>query len=351
MNKQWMIVLASVLITACAVTHSASAGRITFFEGGDGSQDNVGGITTDESCDINFKKSHGRFKNDEARSLRVWYAAPGTIIKVYDDPNGKESDDWAEIRVLSDKDFVVRSFEEDRVSSDYSITYHRKNGLKGKVSHLRITPGYQEPSETTHRARLARELDRIYNAFPHKNGEAHEFTNQDHQYRIYLPTITDGPSGGMVVSTKLDHIRRGHQDDYGVLELEFDSKCELINATSSITLGKDWPWSDAETVSAVKDLADATGDPRAKIAAAGYALAAKLYSGLSAAGETGGQLIFPSVIKEHTNKIGKAVVDTCPTPEKAEPNPNPDPGDVEPRFQRATDVKVRDHRTQRENKQ
>lgn len=64
---------------------------------------------------INFKDHKNRCKNDEAKSMVLTgYFKKGTKIFLYDDPHGKQSDDWFEVESLQDMAhvrYVIATFE------------------------------------------------------------------------------------------------------------------------------------------------------------------------------------------------------------------------------------------------
>jgi hypothetical protein len=63
----------------------------------------------------------------------------GTLIRVFDSPDGETSDDWAEIQVTAlASGRCVGTFEEDFRDEAITVTYHGVNGLDGKVSRIEI---------------------------------------------------------------------------------------------------------------------------------------------------------------------------------------------------------------------
>lgn len=72
------------------------SGTIVFREGNYCGQ-NVVITISDAPGTYNLKDFSG--KNDEARSLELINVNPGTIIRVFDSPNGSKNDDWTEIYV------------------------------------------------------------------------------------------------------------------------------------------------------------------------------------------------------------------------------------------------------------
>lgn len=72
--------------------------------------------------------------------MYVHAVRPGTRIEIYDNPYGHRNDDWSETRALH---AVVGNCIEDLNYNTFNDglfehTMHWKNGLAGKVSHIRI---------------------------------------------------------------------------------------------------------------------------------------------------------------------------------------------------------------------
>jgi len=113
-------------------------GLILFYEGNNGSQNLV--CTLKVKMDrINFKNDSYGCDNDEARSLVLSYVKAGTRITIYDSPDAKTNDDYTVITVKRSIPYYrVNSFQ-GNINDDYvKATYHRKNGLDGKVSYVKI---------------------------------------------------------------------------------------------------------------------------------------------------------------------------------------------------------------------
>ena len=122
------------------ITNSSSGPLIDLFEGNNGSQNRVCSVAIQQGKKMNFKgSSSGGCTNDEARSL-VFHRAPvGTLVRLYDHPDGKREDDWSEIEVVSQEPFfTVSSFQKQVEDGPYKLRYFRNNGLDGKVSRLEI---------------------------------------------------------------------------------------------------------------------------------------------------------------------------------------------------------------------
>lgn len=111
---------------------------IDLFEGNDGSQNRVCTITG-RPASMNFKSAGSACANDEARSLVLHRIPVGTVVRVYDDPDGRRRDDWSEIEITELRDFiVVPSFQRPIDSGPIKLRYFRNDGLDGKVSRLEI---------------------------------------------------------------------------------------------------------------------------------------------------------------------------------------------------------------------
>ena len=128
-------------------------GEIKFWEGNGCYQDYLGSVEVGDCKDgkhcvpwgetrvWNLKKEHHWIPNDEARSCTLIDVPAGTVIKIYDNPDGDTKDDWAEIIVhkTTTQEFCVWSFEIDFSDEWCTIRYHKKNGLDGKVSRIEVS--------------------------------------------------------------------------------------------------------------------------------------------------------------------------------------------------------------------
>jgi hypothetical protein len=112
------------------------ASQIDLFEGTEGSHNGVCSLPLTEQK-TNFKKNICR--NDEAKSMILHNVKKGTLIRVFDDSERDREDDWAEIEVKKDQDFLtIDSFEKEVSNENYRVTYFKLNGLNGKVSSLEV---------------------------------------------------------------------------------------------------------------------------------------------------------------------------------------------------------------------
>jgi hypothetical protein len=116
----------------------SSAGVMKFMQGNNCTQDIVGETSDEPGKSINFKKT-GEFTNDEARSVLLINVRAGTLLKVYDHPDGDMDDDWTEIVLKKTVSrYCIKSFEQTYEDEAVKILYHSHNGLDGKVSRIEI---------------------------------------------------------------------------------------------------------------------------------------------------------------------------------------------------------------------
>jgi hypothetical protein len=117
---------------------SEVAGVVSFYEGNDGSQNKVCDVSTTFRGRKNFKND-AQCDNDEARSLVLTNVRAGFVIRVFDSPSCATDDDWTEIRVRQDiARHVVGTFERSQNDAAVQVTFHRDNGLVGKVSCIAV---------------------------------------------------------------------------------------------------------------------------------------------------------------------------------------------------------------------
>ena len=103
--------------------------------------------SSDDSTYVSCKDS-SRCKNDEIKSVLLY---PGVrkhkAMRLYDDPDGKLSDDYTSIYRGSrtiEEPFCIRGLEHDTTDREAAqglvVNHHHKNGLNGKVSYIKIVP-------------------------------------------------------------------------------------------------------------------------------------------------------------------------------------------------------------------
>ncbi|HZI04137.1 MAG TPA: hypothetical protein VEZ71_08960, partial [Archangium sp.] len=115
---------------------------ITFWEGNDCTQDQVGWYPA-TSLPMNIPNTSGSgWVNDEARSMRLFNIQAGTVIRVYDSSSGSTSAPWAEItvnRFIANR--CIYSFQVPWCDADYKLDLRYRGTLDGKVSLVRVTTG------------------------------------------------------------------------------------------------------------------------------------------------------------------------------------------------------------------
>jgi hypothetical protein len=108
-----------------------------FFEGNHCSQNLAGSLwSKDHGTQRGSIKGRAWFVNDEARSVLVNKGKKGQLLKVADDSAGTTSDDYAHVLLKRNIPgaYCVGTFEASYEDSYVRVTYHRKNGLDGKIS-------------------------------------------------------------------------------------------------------------------------------------------------------------------------------------------------------------------------
>ena len=300
--RNLLLRVALAVFATSTATPDLFAGHFKFREQNHGKGDRVGAIADNECRAINFKK-HSMFVNDEARSVRLSWVRPGTRLFVYDNPDGKRNDDWAEILVKSsDRDIVIDSFEQTRETAFYKITYHRKNGLDGKVSHIKVFPPMRGAQPATAKDRVFDALSRSFRQWNDKRGEAYQYQSGGSNYRIWLPEVS-GRGNTVQVSLALEHIRGGGLgDDPGTVAF-------------TLTKGRNGKWSIKTADAVVKfnnDKFDWTINAGGLGGAASAAdIAAQLATGLFNTINiklTRGRLNFKNVIKHNTERAVDAAI-------------------------------------------
>ncbi len=118
--------------------------KIILFEGWGCSQDKCGSLNHKSSNTRNFKNTNC-ISNDEAQSVAIVNGAGSFSLVLGDDPNGSSGDDYIVInwkgKSIDSKDGEAYCIEclEGSYEDDYvEVTYHKKNGLGGKVSYSAI---------------------------------------------------------------------------------------------------------------------------------------------------------------------------------------------------------------------
>jgi hypothetical protein len=286
----------------------AHAGTIYLREGNNATEDVVGVLYDWEAAVINFKEVRG-FVNDEARSLEMEWVLPGTRIVLFDSPSGSTDDDWAEIVVKKMAPYIlVRSFNYSSDTDHMSVTYHsapavwyrNENGLDGKVSRAEVIRSSMVPVGDTV-LRMYSNWEERYSGFPHKGGEALEYSTNGSNYRIYRPDVSSNGSG-FLISFKVDHIRGEAADDHAIIAARLDDVGSLQNISTVVLKGDDmWFHVFVDVLSEIPE--EYKTNKYVVIAEAALRSADKVYQKLLDLAEAGGREIFKSQIEHKTNEV------------------------------------------------
>lgn len=112
-------------------------GGLVLYEGNNVTQDVVCGIPDAPTRTLQFPVNG--CENDEARSGRLENVSAGTEFRLYDSPSGSHSDDYAVLTIKRDAASLdIPSFESNAETGNYKLTFHRKNGLDGKISRVEV---------------------------------------------------------------------------------------------------------------------------------------------------------------------------------------------------------------------
>ena len=309
MNSKYSIFIAT-LISACSL--QTFAGNIEFYEKNNAGGKRVGTLSDTIDKSMNLKKQSG-WDNDKIRSIRLNDVAQGTKIRLYDDPAGSEKDDWTEITVTASKANATISHLElgggsISYQTGYNLTWHKHNGLNGKVSHIQVIA----PKVTIQPALLQDQIIKNIGSTSYywndKNGTAHHFVSNDAEYRFYQPKVTSQSNERVTVEFTLDHDRAGTEDDHIVVTLPYDMKTKKLiseDVKMSLKLG-DEKWHQFATD--IADLATNASDSRVAAAAHLAKLTGDIYMGIVGI-EHGGRENFMSVVQHKSIVVSNAVFD------------------------------------------
>merc|ERR1712055_117973 len=123
---------------------SATNGIIMFYEGNNGSQNQVCTISWTGDASWNFQHFDD-CENDEARTAKILLAHSGTTISLYDSPSGSKDDDYTVIKIRGEVTSPVElgTFERSQTidlpgGGTVEVAFHKDNGLDGKVSRMEV---------------------------------------------------------------------------------------------------------------------------------------------------------------------------------------------------------------------
>ncbi|MDY6855866.1 MAG: hypothetical protein SWO11_14390 [Thermodesulfobacteriota bacterium] len=108
----------------------------------------LGGIILEGYCSTvagnvtasyNLKDSGAPVSNDDIARFRAHKISEGTLLKLYDSPDGKTDDDWCEIIFKKNCERLqITDIEQIINDKHIRMLYFRDNGLKGKVSRIEV---------------------------------------------------------------------------------------------------------------------------------------------------------------------------------------------------------------------
>jgi hypothetical protein len=302
--------------------------KITWYSGNDGTKnvvrtDNFSGEGSIKQT-FNLKQYGGQ--NDEIRSAVMEYLPVGSVITVYDNPDGKKDDDWSVVTIKQyDDQITIPHFEQPGETSKYKLVYNKKNGLNGKISCVDINIPEQKNRDLYDY--IADSIIEEIGNFNDKSGKARKFKNSGSEYRLWEPEISRVSGQSAEIYAKLDHIRGGNPDDHGFFTIKFDEKGLPSSVESEIEL------SEVNVFKSVVDVGSkvaaaggqaieglmSTGlveEPNAKAAAeagkfataAATAVLDEISANVAGLSESGGRKIFKNVIKDAINEVCRAVI-------------------------------------------
>lgn len=134
-------------------------------------------------------------------------------------------------------------------------------------------------------------------------GGAVEYKSNGSNYRTFKPTVSPTTDGGLLVSTKINHIRKLGGDDHALITMTFDSNGTLVEKTTlEIKMGDKSFNTDILVEAASK------GGAKAGAAAVVAAQISKqLAEQITKWGEKGGRLNLPTVVEHNINHIAASI--------------------------------------------
>lgn len=147
------------------------------------------------------------------------------------------------------------------------------------------------------------ELGRRLGGWRHKDGQAAEYKASGSNYRTYRPLTSTNTAGELSVSTKIDHIRGGAQDDHCQLDLLILPSGELAHWQARVQI-QGSPAFDTGLVGRAAGLA---GPKYGAIATAAADVLNSVSTFITGIGEHGGRAAFPGVIRMNLDHIAACV--------------------------------------------
>lgn len=215
-------------VSRLQVSGVASGPMLDLHEGNDARQNLVCTLHAAQTTAARFP-GHADCDNDEARSLTLRGVPAGTVVRLFDDPDGGRGDDWTEIEVLRDVSArVIGTFERSTSDADVRVTYHRHNGLDGKVSRLEVASQTSGPWVDLHEGN--RGTQDLVCSFAAPPSLARDFTaggDCDNDEARSL-TLHDAPAGTMLLL--FDSPGGNQEDDWVAIEAKRDVVARTVDS-------------------------------------------------------------------------------------------------------------------------
>ena len=203
-------------VSRLQISSAATGAVVDLHEGNDASQNLLCTLQAGQSASVRFP-GHPQCDNDEARSLRMHNIRAGTVLTLFDSPDGARNDDWAEITALRNiVTKIIPTFERSFSDADARVMYRRKDGLDGKVSRLDVASQVPGPRIELHEGNNG--TQNLVCAFPAPPALALDFTaggDCDNDEARSL-TLRQAPAGMMVLL--FDASGGSKEDDWTAVE-------------------------------------------------------------------------------------------------------------------------------------
>lgn len=136
-----------------------------------------------------------------------------------------------------------------------------------------------------------------------KGRTAAEYKSAGSNYRTYKPTLSNTAVGGLLATTKIDHIRGWAKDDHNQLDMEFAPDGYLVSVRSIMKI----QGTSQFDTGLIKDAAALHSDRAAQIAEVGAKIVNSLATFVTSLNEHGGRTNFPAVVRHNFNLIATSV--------------------------------------------
>lgn len=215
-------------ISRLQVMSDTEVATIDLHEGNGGTQNLVCTLPIGSVTSVRFP-GHGACDNDEARSATLRQVRAGTVLRVFDDPEGDRHDDWTEIEVKRDIGSVMlRSFEAAMDGPDLKVTHHHHNGLDGKVSQLEVVSAPSKAAFQLFEGNDGGQTPLCH--VPVAPGTAFDFTREQicDNDEARSGVLVDVPAGTVILA--YDSPGGDRQDDWTAIEVMRDVDRLLIGS-------------------------------------------------------------------------------------------------------------------------